>query len=265
MRLIKSVLTASVACAVAAPAMAADLSARPVYKAPAPVAAAVFSWTGFYLGGNLGAKWGRFDETLSGPFDSITFSRGDSNTSFVGGGQIGYLWQTGQFVFGIEGDIDATRLRDSVRVERAFGPFVPGDTLEVRNNWQSSVRGRLGWAFDRTLLYVTGGGAWANLEATGNFVPFGPTPGLTVERDKTVFGWTLGGGVDYMLAGGWSLGAEYRFARFDRDNDLALGNLSVIGGTTPITATSNFDTHEVTARISYHFGGGGFGFGGGRY
>src|SRR5690349_9655157 len=120
MRVTKSALIASIGCAVAAPATAADLSARPVYQAPAPVAAAVFSWTGFYIGGNLGGKWGRFDETLSNPSSSITFSRGDSNTSFVGGGQIGYLWQTGQFVFGIEADIDATRLRDRVTVGTAF-------------------------------------------------------------------------------------------------------------------------------------------------
>ena len=262
---LKSALVASIACAVAVPAVAADLRTRPpVYEAPAPVAAAVFSWTGFYIGGNLGGKWGRFDETLSGPNNSITFERGDSNTSFMGGGQIGYLWQTGQFVFGIEADIDATRLHDSVRVDRGFGPFVAGDTLAARNDWQSSVRGRLGWAIDRTLLYVTGGGAWANLETTGTFVPVGAVPGLTVSTDKTVFGWTLGGGVDYMVAPGWSLGAEYRFTRFDRDNDLALGNL----GTNPITATTNFDTHEVTARISYHFGGGeygGGGYGGARY
>src|SRR5690349_17304518 len=138
MRPFKSALFASVACAIAAPAIAADLSARPVY-APPPAPAPMFSWTGFYLGGNLGAKWGRFEETLSGPNNSLTFSRGDSNTEFVGGGQIGYLWQTGQFVFGIEGDIDATRLGDSVTVRSAFGPFVPGDTLSVHNDWQSSV------------------------------------------------------------------------------------------------------------------------------
>jgi outer membrane immunogenic protein len=258
MRLLKSALVASVACAIAAPAMAADLSARPVYKAPAPVGAAVFSWTGFYIGGNIGAKWGRFDETLSGPVNSIAFSRGDSNTEFVGGGQIGYLWQTGQFVFGIEGDIDATRLRDSVTVTTAVSPFVAGDSLSVRNDWQSSVRGRIGWAFDRVLVYATGGGAWGNLKTTGNFVPVGPTPGFTASTDKTVFGWTVGGGVDYMLMANWSLGAEYRFTRFD-SNNVALGNIPISATTTtPITATTSLDTHEVTARLSYHFGGSGY-------
>src|SRR4051812_19972117 len=105
---LKSALLASIACAVAAPALAADLR-TPQPVAPAPVAAAVFSWTGFYIGGNLGAKWANFDETLSGPVNSIVFSRGESNTEFLGGGQIGYLWQTGQFVFGIEADVDSTR------------------------------------------------------------------------------------------------------------------------------------------------------------
>jgi outer membrane immunogenic protein len=262
MRLIKSALLATVACALAAPAMAADLRARPVYTPPpAPVAAPIFSWSGFYLGGNLGAKWGRFDETLSGPVNTITFSRGDSNTEFVGGGQIGYLWQTGQFVLGIEADIDATRLGDSVTVTRTVTPFVAGDTLSLRNDLQSSLRGRIGWAFDRTLIYATGGGAWANLKTTGTFVPVGPTPGFTASTDKTVFGWTVGGGLDYMLMAGWSLGAEYRFTRFERDKEFSLGALPIAGGTTPISATTNLDTHEVTARISYHFGGGGFGGG----
>jgi len=261
---LKSVLVASIACAVAAPAVAADLrTPAPVYQAPAPVGAAVFSWTGFYLGGNLGAKWASFDETLSGPVNSVAFSRGDSNTEFLGGGQIGYLWQTGQFVFGIEADIDATRLGDSVTVTRTVTPFVAGDTLSVRNDLQSSLRGRIGWAFDRTLIYATGGGAWANLKTTGTFVPVGPTPGFTASNDKTVFGWTVGGGLDYMLMAGWSLGAEYRFTRFERDKEFSLGALPIVGGTSPISATTNLDTHEVTARISYHFGGGGFG--GARY
>jgi outer membrane immunogenic protein len=261
MRLIKTALLASIACAIAAPVMAADLSARPVYQAPAPVAAAVFSWTGFYLGGNLGAKWGRFDDTLSAaPIfpGTVAFPRTESDTSFLGGGQIGYLWQAGPWVLGIEADIDSTRLSGSVTaVAPVPAPFVPGDSLSIRNTWQSSVRGRLGWAFDRTLLYVTGGGAWANLKTTATFVPFGTSPGLTVSNDRTVFGWTLGGGVDYMLLAGWSLGAEYRFTRFDRDDNFSLGTLPLTATTsTPINATRSLDTHEVTARISYHFGGG---------
>jgi outer membrane immunogenic protein len=239
--------------------MAADLPARPVYKAAEPVAAG-FSWTGLYLGGNVGGKWGRFNETVSNPVAALAFT-GDSDASFVGGGQLGYMWQAGQFVFGVEGDIDATRLRNTfTSVGLPPAPFVAGDTLAVRNDWQASARGRLGWAWDRVLIYGTGGAAWANLKATGTFPAVGAIPGTITALDRTVFGWTVGGGLDYALAPGWSLGAEYRFTRFDNDNNgtgFGLLTTSAAGATTPLTLTSRLDTHEVTARLNYHFNTGG--------
>src|SRR4051794_6447795 len=199
MQLLKSALLASVACAIAAPGFAADLS-RPVPYTKAPIAEqySAYNWTGFYLGANAGAKWANFDETFrSGTLAPLGFS-GDSDVSWLGGGQLGFMWQTGQFVFGIEGDIDATHLHNSFSATTTVGPFVAGDTFAAKNDWQASARGRVGYAFDRTLLYVTGGGAWANVKTTATFVPVAGVNALTVlSNNRTMFGWTFGGGIDY--------------------------------------------------------------------
>lgn len=251
-------LLTGLACVVAIPAVAADLSRpAPIVKAPITPAAAVYDWSGFYFGGNVGGKWGRFNETVSAPAAGLGFT-GDSDASFVGGGQVGFMWQTGGFVFGVEGDIDATRLRNGfTAVAPVTLPFVAGDTLAVRNDWQASARGRVGFAWDRVLVYATGGASWANLKATTTAVAGGAgalTAG-SVAVDRTLFGWTVGGGLDYGIAPGWSVGAEYRFTRYDNNdnNGAAFGTL----GGTPLTLTSRLDTHEVTARLNYHFNMGG--------
>jgi outer membrane immunogenic protein len=155
------------------------------------------------------------------------------------------MWQTGQFVFGVEGDIDATHLHNTFTAPLGVpAPFGTGDTLSVKNDWQASARGRLGYAWDRTLIYVTGGGAWANLKAVGT-----ATNGTSVSDDRTVFGWTVGGGIDYGIAPGWSIGAEYRFTRFDNNDNNGFGTLRGV----PVTLTSKLDTNEVTGRVNYHF------------
>jgi outer membrane immunogenic protein len=250
MQLLKSALLASVACAIAAPGFAADLS-RPVPYTKAPIAEPVsaYNWSGFYLGANAGAKWANFDETFrSGTLTPLGFS-GDSDVSWLAGGQLGFMWQTGQFVFGIEGDMDATHLHNSFTSVGVVGPFVAGDSFAIKNDWQASARGRLGYAFDRTLLYVTGGGAWANVKTTAAFVPVGTIPGVVLTNNRTIFGWTLGGGIDYGIAPGWSIGAEYRFTRFERNNN----DLGFITPVVPVAFDTHLDTNEVTARVNYHF------------
>jgi outer membrane immunogenic protein len=261
MKLSQSVLLSFIACGVAVPAVAADLRPAPITKAPIAPVAAVYDWTGFYFGGNAGGKWGSFDHTIStgAPIAALGFS-GDSDASFVGGGQVGYMWQTGAFVFGVEGDIDATRLRNTfTAVAPVPAPFLPGDSVALRNDWQASARGRIGYAWDRVLVYATGGGAWGNIKATGTFAPSGAIPGTIVALDRTVFGWTVGGGLDYGLAPGWSLGAEYRFTRYDDNNGSGFGLLTTTAGgaTTPLSLASRLETHEVTARLNYHFNWGG--------
>jgi outer membrane immunogenic protein len=249
------------------PTAAADLERRP----PPPLVAApavVYNWSGFYIGGNIGGKWADQDGTLFldqvvgfTPLGLVGFGNGgnDSNGAFVGGGQVGYNWQTGAWVFGIEGDFQGTNLKREFVCCGPLAPqifFVPGDIISVKNNWQASIRGRLGYAWDRFLVYATGGGAFANIKATvalQNF--FGPAALVASESD-TLTGWTVGAGFEWGLWSNWTIGLEYRFSSFD-SSDFNHGNLFL----TPITFAplrSNFslETNEVTARLNYRFGWG---------
>src|SRR5580765_7619808 len=157
----------------AAPAIAADLPLKAPPLPPPPV----FSWTGFYIGANIGGKWANVGHEVTGAGTTFTFNN-DTASSFIGGGQIGYNWQTGAWVFGIEGDIDAQDFSRSRVVGTTIGPFIAGDTFSAESRWQASLRGRIGYAaWDRTLLYVTGGGAWTNFKGTASLVGLGTFTG----------------------------------------------------------------------------------------
>lgn len=170
-------------------ASAADLSRRPPPPAPppAPVVVPYYNWTGFYAGINGGYGWG------SSKWDGLpaTF---DVNGGVVGG-QLGYNWQFGQFVYGLEGDADWTDLRGSA------SPANCGSAAcQTRNDFLATARGRLGFAADRWLPYVTGGLAVGNIRAA--------VPGAA-GIDQTNGGWTVGGGLEFALAGNWTAKAEY--------------------------------------------------------
>ena len=244
--------------------MTFSASAADIVRPAPPVVAppVVYNWSGFYIGGNVGGKWADQDgdiflDQVVGftPLDLLAFGNGGKDeTAFVGGGQIGYNWQAGAWVFGIEGDFQGTTL------ERTFAagpgvpvPFLPGDTISVSNDWQASIRGRIGYAWDRLLVYATGGVAFANLEATVALVPVGGVPGLFASASDTLTGWTVGGGIELALWDNWSLGVEYRFSSFDA-GDFALGNIPITLITTaPLRSSFDLETHEVTARVNYRF------------
>src|SRR5262249_9222918 len=135
----------------ALPASAADLGVRPAPIVPLPVA---YNWTSCYIGANGGGKWADFSNDgalLVGTVPVFPFGVVDDNSSSggMGGGQVGCQWQSGAFVFGIEGDFDGTSLRRTFVANGFVFPFIPGDTLDFKNDWQASVRGRLGYAWDR--------------------------------------------------------------------------------------------------------------------
>src|SRR5262245_39355969 len=237
------------------PASAADLGARPITKAPVAAPVPVFSWSGCYIGGNLGGKWGNFgaDATVPAtvllPSGVVALTSGGNNDgSFVGGGQVGCQWQTGAWVFGIEGDFDATNISRDFIFTTAVGPFVAGDAFSFKNDWQASVRGRLGYAWDRWMLYGTGGVAFANIDATVALVGF-----PIFSNEKTLTGWTVGGGFEYAFTNNLSLGIEYRFSKFDTEN-FAFGTIGLLPvGLAGAAANADLETHEVTARLNWRF------------
>jgi outer membrane immunogenic protein len=180
---------------------------------------------------------------------TFAFAGGDdSEVGFIGGGQVGCQWQTGSIVLGFEGDFVATDIERTFVVPRAAGlalsPFRVGDTFTLQNDWQASIRGRLGWAFDRWMVYITGGVAWANFEASASLVG--------VERlCKTLIGATFGGGFEYAFTPNWSLGVEYRFTKYDNEN-FGLGSV-LVAEPSLLKANAELETHEVTARLNWRF------------
>ncbi len=174
----KTLLAAGVATlALATSALAADLPSR---KAPPPVApvvyAPVFTWTGAYLGVNAGYGWGKV--TKSGSF----FNKPNG---FVGGGQIGYNYQMGNIVLGAEADIQYSGLEAQAKADTTAIPVING---KLRPDWFGTVRPRVGYAIDRTLLYVTGGLAYGNQKLSVDGLGSG---------SNTSVGWTAGAGAEY--------------------------------------------------------------------
>ena len=196
-------------------ALAADLPSRkapPAFAAPLPV----FTWTGFYAGLNAGAAFGN----NRGGFAGLNTGSGD-NVRFTGGGQIGYNYQIGQLVVGLEADINFLtnnrRNGGSVIVPTFPGTIGP-TTLTASNggnsgNYFGTVRPRIGFAIDRALIYVTGGIAYGDFNKSQSLVA---TNGLGAAiatfsngGNNNRIGYTLGGGVEYAITNNWTVKGEY--------------------------------------------------------
>ena len=267
--MMKVLLGVAISAAAATAAAAADLSVRtPVYtKAPPPPAA--FSWAGFYIGGNFGGKWATSSSTINvapatafgaalpaGGSLALGSTTGDA---FVGGGQLGYNWQSGPIVLGIEGDFDLHHWKTTqVLTGLAVGTvFVPGDFYTVDSHWQASLRGRLGYAWDRYMLYATGGVAWTNVTVGTNFVavPAAGAPGTFASDSAVMTGGTFGGGLEYALWNNLSIGVEGRFTWYGSHT---FNGGTVALGTAPfafpaVTQAVQLNTAEVTERINWKF------------
>jgi outer membrane immunogenic protein len=240
-------------------AAAADISRR----APAPVysPAPVFSWAGFYVGANAGYSWGSTDIGYSTPYAAPSMTTHPD--SFIGGGQIGYNWQTGLVVWGLETDIawrhgsdDATFLFGAKTTANApFGTF-SGDNaaFHTEQNWLGTVRGRIGYAAGSWLPYVTGGLAYGNVKHSITETLGAPNQAntRTISESTTKAGWTVGAGVDYAFAGPWSLGLEYLYVDLGTStlNQPAQTNRNVFAAD---SASFKDTSHIVRARINYKF------------
>jgi len=199
------VAAASMAALWTSSAAAADLGYGQPYTVNQPLN--MYSWAGPYLGGNIGWNWGAVDNNPTKP------------SGFEGGAQAGYNWQTGPWVFGIEGDIQGTGASDT------FAPW------KFSNPWFGTVRGRAGYALNNVLFYGTGGLAFGELT--------GQTFGLS--ESHTNAGWTLGVGAEVGLARNWSAKVEYLYVDLNDSNFVITGN------------QNGYHFGLLRAGVNYHF------------
>src|SRR5579872_5028820 len=187
MRKIAVALLATTSIALASAASAADMPRRMPTKAPAPAYTPPFSWTGFYLGANAGWGWtsGNGSATLGGV--PGTFS--GSGNGFLGGVQAGYNWQVSNFVLGLETDFQGSSGSGTVNGVAGATTF----TGTGKTPWFGTFRGRLGYAADRWLFYVTGGGLYGESTLDGVVSTTGP-----FSSSATYLTWTVGAGIETM-------------------------------------------------------------------
>jgi len=204
--------------------LAADMPVRtPIAKAP-PVAAPLFNWTGLYYGVSGGYGWGSSTHN-----DPVIGSTSFDTDGWLLGGTVGYNWQSGPYVFGVEGDLSWANIEGS-----AISPAGP---VFTELNWLGTGRVRAGYAADAYLFYVTGGAAFGKVDA-GNPVAGGGT------GSETRVGWTLGGGVEAALAQNWTAKLEYLYVDLgDKDNYPTAGG--------PVDVA--FKSHIVRLGLNYKF------------
>jgi outer membrane immunogenic protein len=215
--MLRKILLASAALvAFAGAASAADMPARMATKAVPYIA--MYNWTGLYVGANIGYGWGR--EGGAG---------GTNLNGVIGGGQIGYNWQMNNLVLGVETDFQGSG-------QRATATGV-GFSVSERIRYFGTVRARVGYAWDRTLLYVTGGYAYTNIGLDLN------VGAATASSNTTKGGGTIGGGIEYAFAGPWSAKAEYLYV------DTGNTTVTLLG----VTGETRIKNHIGRVGINYRF------------
>lgn len=228
------------------PAMAADV------LAPAPVSepyvqAPAFDWTGFHVGANMGYGLGSDDTDLqalpgvpAAGFGTIDFD------GAIGGLQAGYDRQFGDVVVGIEADIQLTGIGGE---GSGTSGAATADT-DFGIDWYGTVRPRIGYAFDRTLVFATGGFAYGSVSGTIGAVD-GAGNTAEVESDTAGLGFAVGGGVEHAITDSLSVRAEYQYVRLQADGHGTLVDAG--GGDTGATASTSFEPDLHTARIAVNY------------
>jgi outer membrane immunogenic protein len=259
----KRTLIASAAFAsllAATSAYAADLPAK------APVVAAVYDWTGLYIGTNVGYSWGRgsTDGSVTGTrtvagvgvttLPTLPLSgRADVN-GFIGGAQLGYNWQRGAWLFGLEGDIQFSNQRGSGDVCTAACPAGFVFTRDYKLDWFGTARGRVGYLpAERILLYATGGLAYGNFSGSSVTLPLDIGTWSSLRA-----GWTAGVGVEAALGSNWSVKFEYLYMDLGHVGGSSATNTTVNQATTTVLSyvfNTRFTDNIGRVGLNYKFGG----------
>jgi outer membrane immunogenic protein len=231
-----------------APASAADMAARPYTKAPPPMVAAVYDWSGFYIGLNGGGGWSHKCFTNTNDLGIATIpnvSEGchDASGGIVGG-QLGYRWQSASWVFGLEAQGDWADLKGS-----NASRFIAGATNQTKINALGLFTGQVGYAWNNVLWYVKGGAAVTD----DHFSGVATATGVAFDRANDArWGAAVGTGVEFAFAPSWSLGFEYDHL-FMGNRDITL--TTTLNGAISRTDRIGQDVDMATVRVNYRWGG----------
>ncbi len=223
-KLTKAGVAAAVALLVTPVAAAAADIRPPVYKGVPRSVVSYYNWSGFYTGVFVGYG------TAESRWETIGIE--SKPKGWLAGGTLGYNFQTGSVVWGIEGDIAWTDVKGST-ANVACGV---ASTCETSNRWLSTFRGRVGYAFDRFLPYVTFGGAYGDVRSS--IAPAG------ISASTTRLGWTAGAGLEYALMGNWTTKIEYLYV------DLGTFNPGFVA---PVVGNITFKEHALWVGLNYKF------------
>jgi outer membrane immunogenic protein len=252
-------LIVALAALAATPALAADMAVKAPPLAPQ---SSVFSWTGPYVGADIGGIWGRQNaDTFNVAFNASNDQAPDFVTlhgsSFIGGAYAGYNVQFGNWVAGFEADWSAMRLSANAAGPNNFASGAPasggGITFSRSENWIATLRARFGViATPNVLLYVTGGGAWTRISYSGVNTFIGGCPNCSILSTSTdlIGGLVAGGGVELAVTANWIFRVEY--LRYDFEGTSQIVTLSS-GGHPSAYNFHRLDLDEVRAGVSYKF------------
>jgi outer membrane immunogenic protein len=233
--LTSTALTTSMAL-ISGAAVAADMPVK------APAIAAPFSWSGCYIGGNVGGAWADIDQSVSLPGVIVIPSSGRSS-SVIGGAQAGCNWQyKPNWVFGVEGDFNWLNLKRS----HDFTTTVSGEdyagSQTTKLRWLTTVRARLGYAWDRSLLYMTGGLAGGGVKSSASVAFVGGPTVFSESTSDTRWGWTLGAGYEYAFTR--TISGKLEYLHFD------LGNVTVVSSSSSWTGNAKVSGDLVRVGIN---------------
>ncbi len=270
--MIRNLALATAFAALASSALAADL---PTKKEPAPfIAPTIFNWTGFYAGLNAGGAFGTAQDRMTiptivnGVANNVNLAaaaefanQGNGNHSvsgFTGGLTLGYNYQMGSFVAGLEGDLDYMGLSGSRNVGGPASPFGIRTSDNIKSNWFGTARVRLGIAADRALFFLTGGAAFTDARFR-RFVddPVDGCPAIgggygRCHSGSGTFktGWTIGGGLEYAITNNWTAKAEYLYSDFGR---VSFRTLSASVPNQGLDNSASLQVHTFRAGLNYKF------------
>ncbi len=232
-----------------------------------------FSWTGFYIGGNVGYGFSD-DESyrlivldnfgVPYPTDPAKLTYSLEMDGVFGGLQAGYNAQSGMVVFGIEGDIQASDIGGKSKTLSPFDPILPPPggfdstftyTAEQEVEWFGTLRARFGVANDRTLVYITGGLAFGEVSYKAQYEILTNGAVSNLKHSDTKTGFVVGGGVEHALDSNWSVKLEYQYIDLGEDKVASDGFFIGTRRLTDESVKTEYDTdfHTVRIGVNYRF------------